>query len=116
MMKRLLYGSAVFSIVMSSGGCTQQAANPGQASLVDFCKQFPMSASCPDGKNAIAKQDAFCADFPLSVTCPDGRATIQKQNAFCSQFPMSASCPDGKAAIEKKTKWCTDFPNSAVCS
>jgi len=93
MMKKLLYGSTVFSIVMSAVGCTQQATNPGQASLDDFCNQFPMSASCPDGKTAI-----------------------QKQNAFCSQFPMSASCPEGKAAIEKKTKWCTDFPNSAVCS
>ena len=110
MMKKLFYGSVVFSMVMSAVGYRQQAANPRQASLDDFCKQFPMSASCPDGKNAIAKQDAFCAEFPLSVTCPDSRAAIQKQNAFCSQFPMSASCPEGKAAIEKKTKWCADFP------
>jgi len=44
MMKKLLYGSTVFSIVMSAVGCTQQAVNPGQASLDDFCNQFPMSA------------------------------------------------------------------------
>ena len=115
-MKQLLCSSAVVSIVMFSVGCTQQAADPRQTSLDDFCKQFPMSASCPEGKNVIAKQNAFCAEFPLSVNCPDGRAAIQKQNAFCSQFPMSASCPEEKAAMERKTKWCTDFPNSAVCS
>ena len=114
--KKLFLGSVVFSLVMSAVGCTKQAANLGQASLDDFCRQFPMSASCPDGKNAIAKQDAFCAEFPLSVTCPDGRAAIQKKNSFCTQFPMSASCPEGKAAIEKKTKWCADFPTSAVRS
>ena len=116
MMNQLLYSSAVVSIVMSSVGCTQQAADPRQASLIEFCKQFPMSASCPEGKNVIRKQNAFCAEFPLSVTCPDGRAAIQTQNAFCSQFPGSASCPEGKAAMEKKTKWFTDFPNSAFCS
>ena len=116
MVKQLLYISAVVSVVMSWVGCTQQAADPRQASLDNFCKQFPLSASCPEGKNVIAKQNAFCAEFPLSVTCPDGRQAIQKQNAFCSQFPMSASCPKGKAAMEKKTRWCTDFPKSAVCS
>ena len=104
MMKKLLYGGVVFSIVMSIVGYTQQAAKPGQTSLDDFCKQFPLSASCPDGKNAIAKQHTFCAEFPSSVTCPDGRAAIQEQNAFCFQFPMSASCPEGKAVIEKMTK------------
>ena len=116
MVKQLLYSSAVVSLVMSSVGCTQQAADPRQATLDDFCKQFPMAASCPEGKNVIAKQNAFCAEFPLSITCPDGRAALQKQNVFCSQFRMSASCPERKAAMEKKTKWCTDFPNSAVCS
>ena len=99
MMKQLLYSSAVVSIVMSSVGCTQQAADPRQASLDDFCKQFPMSASCPEGKNVIAKQNAFCAEFPLSVTCPDGRAAIQKQNAFCSQF----RCPP--VAQREKQRW-----------
>ena len=115
-MKQLLYISAVLSIVMSSVGCAQQAANPRQVSLDNFCKQFPLSASCPEGKNVIAKQNAFCAELSLFVICPAGRAAIQKQNTFCSQFPMSASCPEGKAAMEKKTKWCADFPNSAVCS
>ena len=91
MMKQLLYISAVVSIVMSSVGCTQQSTDPRQASLDDFCKQFPLSASCPEGKNVIAKQNAFCAEFPLSVTCPDGRTAIQKQNAFCSQFPRGKS-------------------------
>ena len=110
MMKQLLYSSAVVSVVMSSVGCTQQAADPRQTSLDDFCKQFPMSFSCPEGKNVIAKQNAFCAEFPLSVTCPDGRAAIQKQNAFCSQFPMSASCPKGKAAMEKKYQVVHRFP------
>ena len=100
-MKQLLYSSAVVSIVMSSVGCTQQAADPRQATLDDFCKQFPMSTSCPEGKNVIAKQNAFCAEFPLSITCPDGRAAIQKQNAFCSQFRVSASCPEGSSDGEK---------------
>ena len=69
MMKQLLYSSAVVSIVMSSVGCTQQAADPRQATLDDFCKQFPMSASCPGGKAAMEKKTKWCTDFPNSAVC-----------------------------------------------
>jgi len=100
MMKKLFYGSVVFSMVMSAVGCTQQAANPGQASLDDFCRQFPMSASCPDGKNAIAKQDAFCAEFPLSVTCPDGRAAIQNK----THFAPSSQCPQVAQRAKQRSR------------
>ena len=100
-MNQLLYSSAVVSIVMSSVGCTQQAADPRQASLDDFCKQFPMSASCPEGKNVIRKQNAFCAEFQLSVTCPDGRAAIQTKHLL---LLVSEVCqlPRGKSSDGEK--------------
>ena len=96
---QLLYSGALVSIVMFSVGFTQQAADPRQTSLDDFCKQFPMSASCPEGENVIAKQNAFCAEFLLSVTCPDGRAAIQETNIFCS----SSGCP--LVAQREKQRW-----------
>ena len=63
MMKKLLYGGVVFSIVMSIVGYTQQAAKPGQTSLDDFCKQFPLSASCPDGKMQSLSSIPFAQNF-----------------------------------------------------
>jgi hypothetical protein len=93
MPKSLLIGTILLSILCFAQGCTQHKTKPLQTSLENFCEEFPMSASCPDGKNAIAKQATFCKNFP-----------------------MSASCPDGKNAMDRKSKWCADFPNSAVCN
>ena len=55
----MLYGSAVFSMVMSDQDCTYLTASLEKASTIFFCKQFPMSTSHLEGKLAIAKQDAF---------------------------------------------------------
>ena len=57
--KKMLYGSAVFSMVMSDQDCTYSTASLEKASTIFFCKQFPMSTSHLEGKLAIAKQDAF---------------------------------------------------------
>ena len=109
MMKQLLYSSAVVSIVMSSVGCTQQAADPRQATLDDFCKQFPMSASCPEGKNVIAKQNAFCAEFPLS-NLSRWQNSYSETKRLLLPVPDVRQLPRGKSSDGEKDQVVHRFP------